>query len=283
MHWILLPAWWWAVLVVAACVGTRREAKMVANPDWLRRMPFLLLVTCWVVVPLGIAWLATWTDLARLFFPRYVAVVFPAAMLFAGLCVYAVPWRWVRLTIGLLTIGVATWSSGIITQIRHDGRVTADRNEDWRGCVAWLNQQLPQTQFPVLVASGFIEADALRWAHDELLEDFCLLPVNSLYPLDVDRADMFPLPMHEPGRLDQVVEMLVVHRGGAWLIVRGNQQAGRRVAHRITMHLESSNAIGASTKWQIQESRSFGAVQVLLLTSDAASHRGAPDRAATGP
>ncbi|HMC11284.1 MAG TPA: glycosyltransferase family 39 protein, partial [Pirellulaceae bacterium] len=114
MHWISLPAWWWAVLVVAACVGTQRESKMGANPDWLGRVPFVFLVICWFAVPLGIAWLATWTDLARLFFPRYVAVVFPAAMLFAGLCAYAVPWRWVRLTIGLLTIGVATWSSGII-------------------------------------------------------------------------------------------------------------------------------------------------------------------------
>jgi hypothetical protein len=120
----------------------------------------------------------------------------------------------------------------------------------------------------VFAAPFPIEADGLRQPHDELLEDYCLLPVTSLYPLAADRADLFPLPMHEPGKLEQVREMLIVHRGGAWLIVRGDQQAGQRVAERIRANLERSSAAGTSGKWRTKEARSFGRVQVLLLAAD---------------
>jgi hypothetical protein len=125
----------------------------------------------------------------------------------------------------------------------------------------------------VLVASGLIEADSLREPHGELLEDYCLLPVTSLYPLDADRSDMFPLPMQEPGRLEQVVEMLLIHRGGAWLIVRGDRQAGQRVAARIRANLQRSSGPETSSRWRVQEARSFGLVQVLLLAVEATDQR----------
>jgi len=104
------------------------------------------------------------------------------------------------------------------------------RGENWRAAVDWLNSRLPNTPYPVLVASGYIEADELRQPHAELLEDYCRSPVLSLYPLDVDRGDIFPLPLHEPERLDQVAEMMALHRGGAWLVVRGDELAAQRIA-----------------------------------------------------
>jgi hypothetical protein len=115
------------------------------------------------------------------------------------------------------------------------------------------------------VASGLIEADALREPHDELLEDYCLFPVTSLYPLDANQSDLFPLPLTEPEKLDQVVEMLIVHRGGAWLIVKGDRDRGQKLATAILVSLERSSVPDAVTKWKIHERRSFGEVQTLLL------------------
>jgi hypothetical protein len=135
---------------------------------------------------------------------------------------------------------------------------------------------LPQSQYPVLLASGFIEADGLRQPHDPLLEDYCLLPVTSLYPLDVERADIFPLAFHEPGQLAQVAEMLVVHRGGAWLVVRGDREYGRRVAEQVARHLEQSSPGEPSGKWQINDAQSFGHVQTMRLSQENAI----PDRRA---
>jgi mannosyltransferase len=265
VNWTPLPAWWWAILAVVASVGIGRRLKIGVNPEWLGRSSFVFLVICWLTIPIAIAWLATWTESAHLFFARYLVCAFPAAMLFAGLCVYAAPAGWVRLTIGLLTIGVAAWSSGIIPQLVHDGRVIGDRNEDWRGCVAWLNKECPHTQFPVLVWSGLIEADRLRQPHDELLEDYCLLPVTSLYLLDIERTDMFPLPLHEPGHLDQVAEMLAVHRGGAWLIVRGRAEISQQVAAAVLARLRQSSMPEGTGAWSVQEWRSFGRVHVLRI------------------
>ena len=257
LDWTPLPPWWWAVLVVVAGVGMRMEEKAGRSGRWTAALPFVLLVICWIAAPIGIAWLSTWTDTARLFFPRYLVVVLPAAALFAGLCAYAAPLSWQRFAIGLMTIGIAIWSSGIAHR-----RV---RGEDWRGCVAWLNEELVQSQHPVLVWSGLIESDALRQPHDELLEEFCVFPVTSLYPLDTDPSDIFPLPTREPGQLDQVVEMLIVHRGGAWLVVRGDRNVAEQIATPITAKLQKSSVPEINTKWQIGEHRSFGRVQALLL------------------
>jgi hypothetical protein len=135
----------------------------------------------------------------------------------------------------------------------------------------------------VLVFSGLIEADELRQPHDELVDDYCLAPVNSLYPLDVDRGDIFPLPLHEPGRLEQVAEMLVVHRGGAWLIVRGERKFGESVANQVASHLQAAAVAATPAKWQIAESRSFGKVQVLLLTTEATNYQGPTDPSVAGP
>src|SRR5205823_378307 len=131
--------------------------------------------------------------------------------------------------------------------------------------------------------SGLIEADELRQPHDELLEDYCLAPVNSLYPLEVDRGDIFPLPLHEPGKLDQVAEMLLVHRGGAWLIVRGDKKSADRIAGQITTHLRRAAVPETSVNWQVEDARSFGKIQVLLLGTEATRHAGAFDPSVAGP
>ena len=141
------------------------------------------------------------------------------------------------------------------------------RGEGWRECMAWLNDQTQQTQFPVLVWSGLIEADALRQPHDELLVEYCLFPVNSLYPLDVEPADVFPLPLKQPGRLEQVVEMLMVHRGGAWLIVRGDRSTGQSIAQSMVANMDKSSIQVGGGKWQILNQESFGNVQAIRLAA----------------
>jgi mannosyltransferase len=267
IHWFPLPAWWWGILVLLAIIGMQKVELGASVVRWFWGDHICALVGLWLAIPLAIAWLTTWTDLARLFYPRYLVCVLPGAGLFAGLCVFSIPWTWARGAVGVATVACALWNGGTMGRIVHDGRVLDPRGEDWRGAVSWLNEQTPQTQFPVLVASGLIEADALRQPHDELLEDYCLLPVTSLYPLGVDRADMFPLPLHEPETLDQVVEMLVVHRGGVWLIVRGDRKRGEHLAVLMVANLKQASVPGSGATWQIRAKQSFGRVQVLLLTA----------------
>jgi hypothetical protein len=165
------------------------------------------------------------------------------------------------------TIACAVWHSGVFQQVTHDGRVIADRNEDWRSCVNWLNERLAADGYPVLIYSGLIEADELAKPHDPALDDYCLSPVNSLYPLDVARSDVFALPLHNPGQLSQTVEQFILHRSGCWIIVRGSKESGRAVTSQICSKLEPSTNDSATPELTIRQIQSFGKVQVVRISN----------------
>jgi hypothetical protein len=226
---------------------------------------FTTILCCWLFIPAAIAWISTQTDFARLFFQRYLIASASASMLVGAMAAALAPWRWSKVAVGALMLSASLYPMAL--QIRNNARVAPGRPDDWRGCVAWLNDQLAVRALPILVSSGLIEADGLRQPHDELLEDYCLLPVTSLYPLDAPRDDMNPLPLHEPDKLAQVAEMLIVHRGGAWLVVRADRSAATRIAAALTRRLERLNSPGANTTWRVMQSKSFGRVQVLLLST----------------
>jgi hypothetical protein len=257
IDWTPLPLWAWLLLIIAAFVSWRLTSEKSSERPLLPLGPLVLL---WLFIPLTIAWLSTTTDVARLFFPRYLASAFPAAALLAGLCVQQFAGRRLQALAAAATIGIAFWSGGIIDQIRQDGRVIADRNENWRSAVAWLNERLPTGGYPVLVYSGLIEANELSQPHDPLLDDYCLCPVKSLYSLDAAPSDMFPLTLHNPLPLPTTAEQLAMHRGGCWLVVRGNKQLAESIALPLWSTLQPT-----TTKQGNYRTTSFGKVQVVSI------------------
>lgn len=268
----LLPWSAAALLILAAVVVELWPLGLSARNDEQRqrRTPFALVASCWLLVPLILTWVTTTTELARLFFPRYLAASAPAALVLAALTSDLAPWRWSKLLVGGLILVAAVWTSGIIAQLARDGRVIADRREDWRSAVGWLNEQLPKYPFPVLVASGYIEADGLRHAHDKLLEDYCVLPVTALYRLHAPRVDLAPLTYHDPGKLTQPAQRLVQSRGGCWLVVRGRKDSAQ-IASDVAATLEAKGSgfrvqdSGEEGARGIASQRAFGSVEVLLV------------------
>jgi hypothetical protein len=209
-----------------------------------------LIALCWFLVPVFLAWLATAGGMARLFFPRYVAVSAPAAILLTAMCADLFPQRWLKVACGASILSFALWTSGIAHQLGTDGRIIGDRREDWRGAIAWLNAELLDDYDPVFVASGLIEADALRAPHSPLFEDYCLFPVTSLYPLAAERRDLVPLPFRVPTRPDEKMRRLIDERNGAWVIFRGRR----------------SSAQSAARSWHGGEIKSFGNVHIFKFT-----------------
>jgi mannosyltransferase len=265
--WTPLPVWCWVSLLMFAGMGLYMRQRPLSYSNLIAvPRPVVLLIYC-IAVPTFIAWLSTWTDIARLFFPRYLASILPMAALVAGCCVSAVEWRWPRIALGVLTIGIALGSTGTARRLINDGRPIAPRGEDWRGAIAWLNQQLPNNPYPVLIWSGLIESNALDQSHDELLRSYCTLPLTSFYPLDLEPSDIFPLPMRQPGQLDAVAESLIIHRGGAWLIVRGDQKVAVQIGNAISAALQRSAVPETSSRLEIGEQRSFGKVQAFTLNA----------------
>jgi hypothetical protein len=223
----------------------------------------------WLLVPLAIAWIATATDLARIFLPRYLAASAPAAMILAAMCAALAPDRW-----GKLVVGVAILAGSVtilaVPMIR-TGHVIQGRYEDWRGAVAWVNDEWPAHRYPVLVRSGLVESSALRLPHDTLLEDYCLLPVTSLYRLNVDRDDLVPLPSLNPGRIDGTLAARLHDRRGVWLVVRaGRRDAAEAAARQLVGRLRQATPARSASEefraeWHMAERHSFGGVHVFRL------------------
>lgn len=230
----------------------------------------LLAAVLWFFVPLAIAWVATATDIARLFFPRYLLVSAPAAMLLAALCTRLPRRPAARQLLGVAVVGLAILLSGIIPQWRRDGRVIDDRREDWRSAIRWLDARRIDQPLPVHVAPAIIEAEELRRPHAPLLDDYCLYPVSTaLYRLHIDRADMHPLPYRKAGQLDRATSLRVIERRGTWLVIRGSTSSAKKTLNDAVSSLRSQQ-VGESKAWQIAEQRSFGKVHIirLVLTSD---------------
>ena len=248
----VLP-WSAAAVLVFAGFAFRKVSARVGTSEHM-------LALCWLLIPLAIAWVLTAADAARILFPRYLAASAPAAIMLAAMCVNFAPWRWARFSLGAMLIMVAMWTSGIAEQWREDGRMIGDRSEDWRGAVAWLNERLTADKYPVFVASGLIEADGLTRDHDRLLEEYCLLPVTSLYRLQIGRENLEPLAYRQPSNLRPEALALLESRGGAWVIARG-----RHAAEFKSRETGKNKSEPTATDWHVGESRMFGSIYVARL------------------
>ena len=182
----------------------------------LRTRQFAVLCLCWLLVPLGLAWLATWTDTARLFFPRYLLCSLTAAVLLAITCVRLAPGRAAQVFVGCSLAAAALWLSLAASPIT--------REENWRSQLAFLNERWPQQPYPVLLMGDLIEDAALQQPHAPALEDYCLFPISGLYEVKTPRAERLPLASRGKGLLRPEQQQWLRTRGGAWLIVRTREQ-----------------------------------------------------------
>jgi mannosyltransferase len=239
----------------------------------------------WLLVPLALTWLTTATDLARLFFHRYLIASAPAAAILAAATAALAPSRWGRAVVATAMAAAAGWS--LLARLPDDGRIIRARGEDWRTAVAWLNEQLAEHPDPVLLRSGFIESRGLRQPHAPLLEDYCLLPLTSLYVVRAERADLVPLPSQEPWRIDDALAERLNDRGGAWLVVRTGRRSGADIAaEQLARRLERRGgrqeggrstvdrgreeaAVAGPVAWRVERARSFGGVHVFSIRREA--------------
>jgi hypothetical protein len=198
----------------------------------------MLLLVCWLFVPLIIAWQTTRIDLARLFFRRYLMFSYCAMILLTcGLGVLC-PSRRARLTFALLVAAVTGYSLGPWRQFQQDGRVVRHSHEDWRGAVAAVNRDAGnkdagRTQ-PIFVRAGLIEESLLSSSADvEASRDYLLLPVSSLYKIKGSSELLYPLTANPDIKLPQNLLEQVQAGGGCWLVVRGRDWVDQNGANLV--------------------------------------------------
>lgn len=256
-----------AILAFRWRCGTSRESAESPHVD----VRHFILIVCWLFVPLGIAWVATERDMARIFFLRYVIVAALAPIMFSALCYAAcsekITWNARALALAvfrnlcaLALVASVIHSGGMREQYRRDGRVIGDRNQDWRSAVRLLNARASNPETPVFVRSGLIEADALYDSSDRRLRDYCLLPVLGIYRIQRDAETVTPLPTSAPANLKDTDRKRIATVGEAWFLLSGTPAQVKEMEIQLCRRWEAFRA-----RASVAEHHAFGNVAVLCL------------------
>ena len=155
-------------------------------------------------------------------------------------------------------LGASLLHSGILQRFSQDQRFLHDRNQDWRAAVQHIESSQASDDLPVLVRSGFLEADRLPSDSSDLLRRYCLAPINSLYRLTTDQRELIPLTTTRAGRLNDSTVRTIVRQRGAWFVINGSQRAHAHFERELNAKLAEQNI-----RVQLQQSRTFGELLVI--------------------
>ncbi|MEE2991157.1 MAG: hypothetical protein VX715_11120, partial [Planctomycetota bacterium] len=198
----------------------------------------LIVLALLVVIPLAIAWLSTRFDLARLFFPRYLIGISGLLIVLSGLLIGRLEQSrllHLALLLGSLFIGLVFSGEAIRTwQIKA-------RQEYWPALLEFQAHSDPRGSLPVFLCPGLIEDRSLHALSPSppvagiSLEEFCLFPLSGPYQLHKQPPALLPLPSSPPG-WPAGAEKLARQAGGAWLILRGDEERARRWTRKLLEH-----------------------------------------------
>lgn len=218
----------------------------------------LAMLLLWIVSPVSAAWLLSVSDVARVFLYRFLIGAAAAVPLLAGLLCGLAPTRFWRGAgaVGTTLVVLFVLSPRYVAQFQSDGRFLADRNEDWRAAVAYLNNR--EDMLPVLVDAGLIEASDPAALSDPQARQFCLLPVTALYPLDVAHHRLLAVSLRRPEGFTPEARDAITEHHGAWLLLRARPASAARMAKRVRREFSARGAC-------IEETLSFGGVQAVRI------------------
>lgn len=218
------------VLVASRPSAPRRQRPLI--PD--HTPAFTFVIALWFLSPVVLTWLTTVTDFARLYFIRYLMAVGIAPMLFAGICIAKVARRPMRVVAMLLVLTYAIGQGTTMKQIRHNNQVLGERQEDWMSAVAWLDSEYDMG--PVFVRSGLLEADQLRSHTTPLFKQYCLCPLNSMYPFKKP-GELIPLPTRSAGALNAEAIAAIQREGVAWFVINASDVSHGRIVRNVVAAL----------------------------------------------
>ena len=210
-----------------------------------------------MLAPWLIAWAVTALEIAPVFHRRFViACALPLVML-GAVELMRVRAAWLR-GLALIVVSVSIlYSQGSIDVWRKGYLVGQLRGEDWRGAIAWLNEQAERDD-GLLCSSGLVEANGVNLPLDAELADYLEFPVHGLYEVRArDGESLTTTPLVADAALwhQQILALPQSDKQRFWIVYRG---AAGRLREKLNL-LNASLPPISSTSANIH---SFGRVHV---------------------
>jgi hypothetical protein len=246
------------LFILLAFHGVRWWRRKDGSPFPLRPLTFALL---WWFAPLFVAWSVTQLELVPLWLRRYLMVSAAAPLVIAGVSCGSVAHRWLQNAAALAIALAFAWAMflGPERQLGIDGRIVGRSKQDWRTATEVVRDDQSTADWPVLLRSGFIEADAAS-DRDPLLRAYLLSPITTIYDIRNGERTLLPLAFSFPMNLRDTDAELLAQQAGVWLITPGNTKtkdaAVRGVRRELSLHNRASQVIRAED---------FGGVWVVQL------------------
>jgi hypothetical protein len=204
------------------------------------------------------AWLLSLSDATRIFYPRYLLLLYVLPALWLGWIVSlgATP----ALRVAALSVaGVLLWISSPVHQDYFlEPQARPRRNEDWRSVANLFNQIAPRGRAHViLLAPGLIECEGLREGDDAELREYCSYPLRSAYPLTRPSV-IHPLSAIDPGNLSPDEVAFVNRHAQVWVVVRGPPGYRLRFRNQLAESFDTQRVITV-------HERSAGQVEILKI------------------
>jgi mannosyltransferase len=248
-----------ALLIVVATVAL---AFAFGRRQWLgseaaaRRSPgaksFAVLVPLALyILVVVLAWVGMETFAAPLLLKRYLIAVAAMPALAIGLLLAVLPAP-ARVLAAAVVVALAAYGSAARPWATWDN--ARRHSEDWRAAVSAVANCGAIDETPLLLRSGFIEADERHDSPLAIEREYCLAPIRGLYRIEA--AEAIPLGSAPPS--DDVLRKVAGHRRAA-LLTRSSSNASAQAAAIV----DSLN--DHQPGWTVYEEYSFGRVHVFCL------------------
>jgi mannosyltransferase len=250
--------------LLLACAAS---ALLLAAQRWLPQIGGLAdswrpvaLVAVWFVVPLVTLWCLARFEVAPLLLRRYLMAFALGPPLLTGLLLARWPRPALALVAGIGLVFVATYQSQVVEQMRYDGRAVGDRNEDWRGALAYLRAERKKHPAFLLFDAGLVEDEHWRLInytglggigvdYRSRMREYLSFPLHSLYESGVEPDEVIPLSLYASLYSDD--EAALLRPREYWLVRRGTGPEFRFLTPQLLI-----------TKFPSEDSQQFRGVWV---------------------
>ena len=244
--WTVFP--WYSALLIPAAVALLAQAFGRGRATAWRWSPpprLLVRLAAWLLVPVLLATLATWTDAAQLLRFRYLIAGAALLPLVIATLVSAASRPLARSCLLLTATMLPIWHHAPLREWLRGGAWPAERREHWGALVALLDRDPPADRRPILLCPALVEDRHLAVGAtpppSEQLVEFCRFPLRSIYRLrESSRAgarDLWPLATLETPRLTDEQRSIIQDAGGCQLVVRGDDELADWIAKSLAAEL----------------------------------------------